>query len=161
MAMVENVQFRPAGLDDIPVLCGLLGTLFTLEADFQPDANKQAHALGQLIAGNGADQETPSALVWIAQAGQQVIGMCTVQVHISTAEGGKVGLVEDVIVAEAYRQHGIGQAMLSGLEQWSKQQGLTRLQLLADSHNHRALAFYTHHGWHQTQLVALRKSLED
>lgn len=160
MATADNIQYRAANLDDIPALCRLLEVLFTLEADFQPDAEKQARALTRLITGD-EDREAQGALVWVAQDGQQVIGMCTVQVSISTAEGGKVGLVEDVIVAEGYRQRGIGQAMLAGLEQWAWHQGLSRLQLLADSHNSGALAFYRRQGWNRTQLIALRKSRPD
>ena len=39
--------------------------------------------------------------------------MCTVQTLISTAEGGPVGLVEDVIVRADYRGHGIGARLLT------------------------------------------------
>lgn len=157
--MTESLHYRTACLEDIPALCQLLEALFTLETDFQPDSEKQARALARLIAEGAGDK--PLSQVWVAEAGARVIGMCTVQIYISTAEGGRVGLVEDVIVAEDYRGRGIGRAMLAKLEQWAQHQGLLRLQLLADRHNQRALAFYQRHGWQQTQLVALRKPLID
>lgn len=158
--MATTIHYRSACREDIPALCKLLEELFTLEADFQPDASKQARALTQLLT-NTEPYDEPRSLVWVAETGQQVIGLCTVQVYISTAEGGRVGLVEDVIVDVAYRQRGVGQAMLAGLEAWGRQQGLLRLQLLADSHNQGALRFYQRHGWQQTQLTALRKPLGD
>ncbi|MEJ2362066.1 MAG: GNAT family N-acetyltransferase [Gammaproteobacteria bacterium] len=158
MAIPDNIHFRPAVKADIPALCSLLEQLFTLEADFQPDAEKQARALARLISHSEAGA-SPGCLVWLALDGQEVVGMCTVQVYISTAEGGDVGLVEDVIVSADYRQHGIGREMLRGLENWARQQGLSRLQLLADKHNQRALAFYQRTGWCHTQLICQRKTI--
>lgn len=160
MAIPDSIHFRPAGQKDIPALCRLLEQLFSLEADFQPDSEKQARALARLIARSEAGS-SPACLVWLALDGREVVGMCTVQVYISTAEGGDVGLVEDVIVSADYRQYGVGRDMLAGLEDWARQQGLTRLQLLADSHNQRALAFYQRNGWRHTQLVCQRKHLLD
>ncbi len=85
--------------------------------------------------------------------------MCTVQILISTAEGGKAGLLEDLVVAKSWRGQGLGAALLAAAEAWSVKQGLTRLQLLADATNGLALGFYRRQGWSGTRLVALRKML--
>jgi GNAT superfamily N-acetyltransferase len=85
--------------------------------------------------------------------------MCSVQALISTAEGGKVGLLEDMVVAAAWRGRGLGSALLAAAQQWSAGQGMTRLQLLADATNEPALGFYRRQGWGGTRLVALRKML--
>lgn len=160
MTRPSEVRFRPAQTTDIPALCNLLEELFTLETDFHPDRNKQATALQLLIDKANASNDQPACVVWVAERGGAVIGMCSVQVHISTAEGGEVGLVEDVIIDVAHRQQGIGRQMLHSLETWARKRGLSRLQLLADRHNRSANAFYKKHGWQHTQLLALRKSLE-
>jgi len=39
--------------------------------------------------------------------------MCSIQILISTAEGGKVALLEDLVVAENFRNMGIGTKLLS------------------------------------------------
>ena len=86
-----------------------------------------------------------------------VMGMCTGQLVISTAEGGPSLLVEDVVVAEEWRRHGLGGKLLDGLGAWAAGQGAFRMQLLADRTNKIGLDFYSNKGWQQTQLVCLIK----
>ena len=83
--------------------------------------------------------------------------MATLQVVISTAEGGPAGLIEDVVVGESHRGCGLGQALMDHLVAWAGERGLTRLQLLADRDNRPALDFYRKQGWTMTSLIALRK----
>jgi GNAT superfamily N-acetyltransferase len=68
-----------------------------------------------------------------------------------------VGLVEDVVVAERWRGRGIGQQLMTAIGDWARRHGLTRLQLLADRHNRKALDFYAKAGWQPTQLICLRE----
>lgn len=155
----QQLLFRPATHADIPILCDLLQALFTLESDYQPDRQKQTQALQQLIDIANANPGAPPCVVWVAQLGTRVIGMCSLQVLISTAEGGAVGLVEDVIIDADYRGQGVGQQLLHSLEAWAREHGLSRLQLLADAHNTRALAFYERQAWQRMEMLPLRKSL--
>ncbi len=83
--------------------------------------------------------------------------MCSVQILISTAKGGKVGLVEDVVVSKNYQGHGVGRTLMSAIDNYAKELGLSRLQLLADTDNHPAIGFYTNMGWVHTNLICLRK----
>lgn len=148
------IAIRLAETDDIPHLVGLLHLLFTLECDFVVDAEKQGRGLMHLLA-------CEKACVWVAEdiASLAVVGMCSLQTLISTAEGGPVGLLEDLVVAPAFRQQGIASQLLAQAQHWAEQQGLSRLQLLADKHNQNALDFYAHQDWQSTQLIALRLGL--
>ncbi len=87
----------------------------------------------------------------------KVVGMCTIQTLISTAEGGQVGLLEDLVVAAGFRHQGIGSKLLAETVNWAECQGLKRLQLLADKNNLSALGFYKNQGWLSTELICLRK----
>lgn len=144
------VIIRPAAPGDIAGLVQLLEALFGIEADFDFDPAKQAQGLRLLLADT-------RACVLVADDAGAVVGMCTAQTVISTAEGGPVGWVEDVAVADSHRGRGLGRKLLAELEHWAQAHGLTRLQLLADRDNAAALAFYERVGWHSTRLVALRK----
>lgn len=144
------VMLRPAVPADIESLLHLLEALFTLEQDFTPDREKQRRGLEMLLA-------EPSAHVVVAEHEGAVIGVATLQVLISTAEGGPSGLIEDVVVGESHRSRGIGQALMNHLVALADRDGLSRLQLLADRDNQPALAFYEKQGWSKTRLVALRK----
>lgn len=136
---------------DIEEMTLLLEELFTVEEDFSCDRKKQRDGL-RLMLDNGETR-----CVMVAELNCQVIGMCTVQVLISTAEGGEVGLIEDMVVKKAYRGKGIGTALLWAIEKWAHNRGLLRLQLLADRDNFTALAFYKKLQWAPTQLICLRR----
>lgn len=143
---------RSASAQDLPAMVGLLQELFAIEADFQGDPDTQERGLRLLLA-------QPGARIWVAEDGGRVVGMCTLQVLISTAEGGPVGLIEDLVVMGEFRNAGIGRMLLETAEAWAVEQGLSRLQLLADIGNGRALGFYERMGWKPTQLVGLRRKL--
>jgi GNAT superfamily N-acetyltransferase len=83
--------------------------------------------------------------------------MATVQTLVSTAEGGRVGLVEDLVVQRNLRGHGVGTQLIEAILTWARSQGLTRLQLLADRDNQKALDFYASRKWDHTRLICLRR----
>ncbi len=135
-------------------MCDLLRDLFTVEADFEFDAAKQAKGLSMLVS-----DPSGRAFVGVAVADNCIAGMATVQTLVSTAEGGRVGFVEDVIVDKRCRCRNVGTLLIGKIIAWSREQGLSRLQLLADRENHLALNFYTSRGWDFTKLICLRKCL--
>ena len=154
---IKDLQIRLATKSDIEAMLGLLKQLFVLETDFQFDAAKQRSGLEQLIQYSEADEAR--AAVFVVTVKEKVIAMCSCQVFISTAEGGKSGLIEDVVVYADYRQQGVGQQLMQHVIKWADTQGLKRLQLLADKNNEAAITFYKTQGWQSTQLSALFKLL--
>ena len=148
--MKPKVTIRRALEIDLPALQLLLQQLFSIEQDFQPDATRQERGLRLLMF-------SQQGAIFVAEAAGKVVGMATIQILISTAEGAQVGLVEDVVVDEQLRGQGIGRMLLAGLEDWANKNGLARLQLLADRSNQPALNFYADQGWSSTSLIALRK----
>lgn len=146
------MEIRTATKDDIPAMAELLHELFAIEADFTPYYEKQVKGLALLI-------DRPSACIWVAEIDGTVVGMCTVQIIVSTAMGTEVGVVEDVVIDVGYRGQGIGSALMRAVEQWAVQQRLGRLQLIADKDNGPALCFYRQQGWKHTNLVEWMKFL--
>lgn len=146
------VGFRGAETRDLPRLVALIGELFAIETAFTVDPARQRAGLEALLA-------APNAHVLVAEVGDAVVGLCTVQLTVSTAEGGPSGLIEDVVVDRAWRGRGIGRALLDEAERWAKGQGALRVQLLADQRNAPALAFYQARGWTLTPMVGLNKKL--
>jgi GNAT superfamily N-acetyltransferase len=144
------MTIRPATRTDIPGMVTLLQQLFAVEADFNFDAGRQQRGL-ELLLGD------ERALVLVAEDQGEVTGMATAQLLISTAEGGPCLLIEDVVVTPARQNKGIGSALLAKIAEWGAERGATRMQLLADLTNSRALEFYRQKNWVQTQLICLRK----
>ncbi len=148
----KTVRFRGAGPRDIPRLVALIGELFAIETAFTADPARQEKGLRALLA-------APNARVLVADAKGEVVGMCSVQLTISTAEGSPSGLIEDVVVDRDWRGRGIGRALLDEAEKWARGQGAARVQLLADQRNGPALDFYKSRGWTLTPMVCLNKKL--
>jgi GNAT superfamily N-acetyltransferase len=144
------LRIEPATQDDIDALGGLLQQLFAIEADFHFDVTKTGRALQQLI-------NDERACVLVARDNDKVIGMCTAQLVISTAEGAYSAWVEDVVVDKQQHGKGIGTQLLNAIGEWAKGEGATRLQLLADMENQPAQEFYRRSGWQQLQLQTWRK----
>jgi ribosomal protein S18 acetylase RimI-like enzyme len=146
------ITCRVANTADIEAMLGLLAQLFAIETDFQINPLKQRAGLVLLL-------NSEQGQLFVAQDNDKVVAMCSVQILISTAEGGKVGLLEDLIVSRDYRHQGIGQQLLQYAINWAKQHHLKRLQLLADKNNQPALDFYARQQWHTTDLIVLRQLL--
>ena len=151
--MIAMVRIRPALPADVDGMVILLGELFAVESDFQFDAAKHRRAFAMML-------DRPAvACLWVAVQAGRVVGMCSVQRLFSTAEGGPVGLVEDLVVTRTMRGRGIGRRLLQAVEDWAQANGLHRLQLLADAANLPALQFYDRQGWSMTNLIGRRKIL--
>ena len=135
---------------DVEPLIELLRQLFALEPDFAFDPSRQRRGLRLMLSPD------PGRRLWVAQVGRRVVGMCSAQIVISTAEGGPAAIVEDVIVDRTFRRRGIGQELLAAVERWARKRGIGRLQLLADRWNSSALNFYSRQDWVPTRLVCLR-----
>jgi GNAT superfamily N-acetyltransferase len=150
--VTPGLAIRDATPGDLDALVGLLGVLFSIEADFRPDARRQGDGLSLLLGDPGR------AAVLVAERDGAVVGMVTAQLVVSTAEGGLSAWVEDMVVHASERRRGTGRALLTAVGAWAEERGARRLQLLADRENAPALAFYDRLGWSGTQLVCLRRS---
>ncbi len=149
--MSQTVIVRAATHGDIAAMVGLLGELFAIEADFTPDPLVQCRGLALML------EDAAARRVLVAEIQDQVVGLCSLQLLVSTARGGLVGLVEDVVVTEAWRGQGVGAMLMRGIDDLVRELGLLRLQLLADKNNTPALEFYQGRGWARTQLICLRR----
>lgn len=152
--MPEAVVIRSATREDLGSLTELLSMLFSLEEDFVIDAARQRRGL-EMMLNNGRGR-----ILAAETADGTVIGMCSGQLTVSTAEGGPAVLVEDVVVHQDWQGQGIGARLMDAIGEWAKENQATRLQLLADRNNIPALDFYKHLGWQQTQLICLRNRIE-
>ena len=149
---MSDIFIRRAGGEDLTGLLFLLEVLFSIEKDFAFDADRQEQGLMLLLRRH-------QAAVLVAERKDRIVGMCTAQLLISTAEGGLSALVEDVVVLPAWQAQGTGSRLIAAIVEWAASQGARRVQLLADRNNSKALGFYKRHGYLPTQLICLRKGV--
>jgi len=108
-------------------MCELLSELFSIESDFSPDIEKQSAGLKLLL------EDSSASLLIAAEADGNLVGMCSVQKLFSTAQGGPVGLLEDLIVSKHYRGSGIAQNSFPKLSNGAEQtsfQGYSCLRIM-------------------------------
>lgn len=148
-----RVNIRTAGPADLDSLVSLLALLFSIEEDFVFDEPRQRQGLALML-------ENRRGCVLVAETQGQVIGMCSGQLLVSTAEGGLSLLVEDVVVDEQWRGQGVGRLLLAAISGWARTNEVSRLQLLADRNNVPALDFYRKLGWQTTELICLRTFMQ-
>ncbi len=144
------MQIDFAGSADLDAMAGLLGELFALEADFTPDRAKQLAALRWIL-----DHPAHGRLFVLRDEGR-VVGMANAQIGISTAEGGPVLSLEDVILAASHRGGGHGRRLVEHVLAWAAGEGMSRITLLADKDNAAALAFYERLGFEKSAMVVRR-----
>jgi len=148
-----DVTIRNARHDDLEPMTALLAELFSIEADFVVDENRQKRGLTLMLDGCGKHR-----CIKVADLQGRVVGMVAAQLLISTSEGAYSVLIEDMVVSRDYRRQGIGRRLLAAIDAWSSDREATRLQLLADRTNFSALDFYDRIGWRPTRMICLRKN---
>lgn len=146
-----TLSIERASEADIEQLLPLLQQLFALEADFSFNPEHVSQGLAAIM------QQPERAVVLVARSEKSVVGMCSAQLVISTAEGGLSAWVEDVVVDQGFRGRGVGTMLLDRLAQWCQQHGVRRMQLVADRDNRPALEFYRRSGWQATNLEVLQR----
>jgi GNAT superfamily N-acetyltransferase len=143
-------EITEAVFEDIPQLCELLTVLFSQEADFAPDTKKQSAGLRQII-------ENPDiGRILVLRDGSVIIGMVNLLFTISTASGGRVAILEDMIVRPEYRNKGYGSKLLGAAADFAKSAGCLRITLLTDKANKNAQKFYKRHGFELSKMLPMR-----
>ncbi len=139
--------------EDLEQLVALLGLLFEDEEEFAPDADKQRRALQAILSDAGVGR------TFVAREGERIVAMANLLYTVSTAEGGRAALFEDLVVLPERRGRGIGAALLRHVIDAARQEGLTRVTLLTDRGNKRAQALYRKMGFVASTMTAMRLKL--
>lgn len=152
---VKSVVIGPARDADVSALVGLLDLLFTLEPDFSPDAAAQRAGLALIL------NRPETGRIFVARSGDDILGMVSLLNSVSTALGGPVGWLEDLIVAPAHRGLGIGSLLVGHALQVAREQGMLRVTLLTGADNLSAQRFYRRHGFRDSGMLPFRRLLAE
>ena len=148
--MSENVVIEPATEADLDELSEMLGELFTQESDFRPDKDRQLRGLRLIF-------EQPSrGRVFVLRRDGTIVGMINLLFTISTAEGGFVILLEDLVVHDSFRGHGYGSQLLEHAINFAKQKKFLRITLLTDRPELRSQNFFKRHGFFESHMLPMR-----
>jgi GNAT superfamily N-acetyltransferase len=144
---------RFARAKDVPSIVALLHELFGQEADFTPDAERQARGVRLIL-------EDPSVgRILVCESEGAVVGMASILFTVSTAEGGPAAWLEDMVVDPSRRGAGIGRQLLEAALELASVGGATRVTLLTDRSNGKAQAFYARHGFRESAMIPMRRKV--
>ena len=148
--MSENVVIEPATEADLDDLSEMLGELFAQESDFRPDKEKQLRGLRLIF-------EQPSrGRVFVLRRDGAIVGMINLLFTISTAEGGFVIVLEDLVIHKEFQGHGYGTKLLQHAIDFAKQKNFLRITLLTDRPENVAQEFFRRHGFHESSMIPMR-----
>jgi len=149
VGIMPELRIEPATLDDLSELTELLYDLFTQESDFTPDRDKQLRGLRLIL-------EQPSrGRVFVIRNERMIVGMINLLITISTAEGGFVLLLEDLVVHKDHRGQGYGSRLLRHALDFAKEKKFLRITLLTEEIE-GAHPFYLKHGFNESPMRPMR-----
>ena len=152
--MIEGLRIEPATLDDLPELTEMLFELFSQEEDFVPDREIQMRGLRLIL-------EQPSRGRIFVLRSSRIIGMINLLITISTAEGGFVLLLEDLIIHRDHRGQGYGTRLLNYAIDFAKKKNFLRITLLTDRPNQPLKGFYHKNGFVESGMMPMRMYFRD
>lgn len=141
------VNIRLAREQDIQEMASLLGYLFKQEQNFTPNIQLQIQGLKEIMANKKSGQ------LFVLQHNNKTVAMVNLLFTVSTALGGKVAILEDMVVHPEYRSNGFGGRLINYAIDWAKNQKLKRITLLTDHDNDGAHRFYQNHGFDASGMV--------
>jgi GNAT superfamily N-acetyltransferase len=148
--MSGDVVIEPATEADLDELSDLLGELFSEESDFRPNKEKQLRGLRLIF------EQPNRGRVFVLRRNKAIVGMINLLFTISTAEGGFVILLEDLVVHKQFREQGYGSKLLEHAINFARQKNFLRITLLTDRPELRSQAFFRRHGFQDSAMLPMR-----
>ncbi len=130
-------------------------SLFEMEGDFKPDRQRQERGLRAIL-------EQPSrGRIFVVRTDYEILGMVNVLFTISTAMGGFVILMEDVIVHPEFRRQGYGAQLVEYVVDFAKRKDFKRITLLTNKADEESQRFFERMSFRHSSMIPMRLMLED
>jgi GNAT superfamily N-acetyltransferase len=147
---MSEVVIEPATFEDLDELSSLLGELFSEESDFRPDKDRQLHGLRLIF------EQPNRGRVFVLRSDRTIVGMINLLFTISTAEGGFVILLEDLVIHKTFQGKGYGSRLLEYAIDFAKQKNFLRITQLTDRPELRSQNFFKRYGFFESAMIPMR-----
>jgi GNAT superfamily N-acetyltransferase len=105
--------------------------------------------------------EQPSrGRIFVLRNNHRIFGMVNLLFTISTARGGFVILMEDVIVHPAHRGQGYGRMLLDHVVEFAKRKNFKRITLLTDKISEESQQFFAKNGFEYSNMIPMRRIID-
>ena len=149
------MTIRKATLDDVKGITKLLYHLFTQEAEFVFDKKLHKKALRKIIRDNSIGE------IFVIVKNDKIVGCVNILYTISTALGGTVAILEDMILAPKYRGKSLGSKLLKHTIKYLTKKQIQRITLLTDKDNYKAHQFYEKLHFSPSEMIVYRQLLKN
>lgn len=150
----NEVRVEMATLDDLDALTELVMELFAVSGDFVPDREVQERGLRLIL-------EQPSrGRIFVLRNKDQIFGMVNLLFTISTARGGFVIMMEDVVIHPNHRGQGYGSLLMDDVIAFAKQKQFKRITLLTDKISAESQEFFRKRGFEYSNMIPMRKIID-
>jgi GNAT superfamily N-acetyltransferase len=150
----DRPRVEPATIEDLPALTELVMNLFALSGDFSPDRAVQERGL-QLIL-----EQPNRGRIFVVRNHDRIFGMVNLLFTISTARGGFVILMEDVVIHPDHRGQGYGTMLLDYVLEFAKKKQFKRITLLTDRISAESQEFFKKRGFDYSNMIPMRKIID-
>jgi GNAT superfamily N-acetyltransferase len=155
-----EINIKPAKSEDWEILQKLNHQLFISEKDHDEDID-----LDYPLSEKGVDYYKKAAagkygICFIAYSGEIPLGYIALSEKDFGYRKGKYIEVNDMAVDAEYRSQGIGKALMDKASEWAREQGATKLYVLAYWKNTGGINFYKKNGFSELGLE-LEKDLSE
>lgn len=151
----RQMRIEPAILEDLPQLVGLVMALLEIEEDFQPDREKQEKGLRLIL------EQPNRGRIFVIRTDYQIVGMVNLLFTISTAKGGFVILMEDVIIHPDHRGQGFGTRLVEYVIEFARKKDFKRITLLTDRIGAESQRFFQKLGFQHSHMIPMRRNFDE
>lgn len=150
----DSPRVEPATLEDLPALTELVMDLFSHSDDFKPDQEAQERGLRLIL------EQPNRGRIFVVRNQDRIFGMVNLLFTISTARGGFVILMEDVVIHPDHRGQGYGAMLLDYVVDFAKQKDFKRITLLTERMSAESREFFRKHGFEPSHMVPMRRIID-
>lgn len=152
--MSSDVRVETATIEDLEALTDLVVDLLELQDDFTPDPKLQEMGIRHIL------EEPARGRIFVIRSEDRILGMANLLFTVSTAMGGFVLIMEDVIIHPEHRGLGLGAKLLEEVISFAREKDFKRITLLADRLSNDSQSFFQRHGFRFSTLIPMRLVLD-
>lgn len=150
----DSPRVEPATIEDLPALTELVMDLMARSGDFTPDRVLQERGLRLIL------EQPNRGRIFVLRNRDRIFGMVNLLFTISTARGGFVILMEDVIIHPSHRGQGYGSMLVDYVIDFAKKKNFRRITLLTDRMSAESQEFFKKHGFEHSHMIPMRKVID-
>lgn len=147
-------HIEPATIEDLPALTELVMDLMARSGDFTPDRPAQERGLRLIL------EQPNRGRIFVVRNKDRLFGMVNLLFTISTARGGFVILMEDVIIHPDHRGQGYGRMLVDYVVDFARQKNFKRITLLTDKMSAETQEFFKKQGFEYSNMIPMRRIID-